>query len=149
MSKELFLKRLVDCRIKSNLSQAQFAKIMNVSQATIARQETGVSSPSVDMLEKYADFFNCSTDYLLGRNDQPDAYFFQKGNPARRSFGQRSAIRNARSIEAVCKRGAGDPPVSRGTSRLKVTAFSSRTESPPSKAAFRKRRGVFSSLLYL
>ena len=81
MSKELFLKRLVDCRIKSNLSQAQFAKIMNVSQATIARQETGVSSPSIDMLEKYADFFNCSTDYLLGRTDHPGAYFLKKENP--------------------------------------------------------------------
>ena len=82
MSKELFLKRLVDCRIKSNLSQAQFAKIMNVSQATIARQETGVSNPSIDMLEKYADFFNCSTDYLLGRTDQPGAYFLKKEIPS-------------------------------------------------------------------
>lgn len=78
MSKEMFLKRLVECRTKSNLSQAQFAKIMNVSQATIARQETGVSSPSLDMLEKYADFFNCSTDYLLGRTDRPDAYMIEK-----------------------------------------------------------------------
>ena len=61
--------------------QSTFAKIMNVSQATIARYETGVSAPSIDMLKKYADFFNCSTDYLLGRTDQPGGYFLKKENP--------------------------------------------------------------------
>ena len=32
------------------------------------------NKPSIETLEKIADYFDCSTDYLLGRTDNPDSH---------------------------------------------------------------------------
>ena len=62
--------RLKQLREKTGLSQAKFAKVLgDVSQPVIARYETGDCFPSYPVLIKIADYFNVSTDYLLGRTD--------------------------------------------------------------------------------
>ncbi len=64
--------RLKQLREKTGLSQAKFAKVLGgVSQPVIARYETGDFFPSYPVLIKMADYFNVSTDYLLGRTDNP------------------------------------------------------------------------------
>lgn len=78
MSKEVFGYRLASARKAMGLSQAELSKKLNVSQAAIAKQETGKNFPSIELLEDYADFFNVSTDYLLGRVDIPNGYLVQK-----------------------------------------------------------------------
>jgi len=40
-----------------------------MSQSTIALYETGDRKPDPDTINKIADFFDVSTDYLLGRSD--------------------------------------------------------------------------------
>lgn len=61
--------RLKAARNKKKLTQRQLAAKLNISQSTIALYETGNRNPDPDTLNKFADFFSVSVDYLLGRND--------------------------------------------------------------------------------
>lgn len=56
-------------RKEKGLSQIELAKAIKVSNGCIAMIETGKNEPTANTLLKYADFFQCSTDYLLGRED--------------------------------------------------------------------------------
>ena len=67
--------RVKQLREKTGLSQAKLAKALGgVSQPVIARYETGDCFPSYSVLIKIADYFNVSTDYLLGRTDNSVLY---------------------------------------------------------------------------
>ena len=46
---------LINARIKKNLTQTQIAKKAKTDQATISRLESGVSKPSVSLLQKIAN----------------------------------------------------------------------------------------------
>ncbi len=52
-------------------TQQEMADKLNVSQRTIASWEAGDRMPSYDVLIKIADTYMVSTDYLLGRSDEP------------------------------------------------------------------------------
>ena len=69
--KETIASRLKEVRVKNYLSQADVAKELNMTQAAIARYETGTNMPSPDVLNWYAERFNVSLDYLFGRSDNP------------------------------------------------------------------------------
>ena len=56
-------------RKEKGLSQVELAKALNISKACISMIEIGKNEPTAITLIKYADFFECSTDYLLGRED--------------------------------------------------------------------------------
>ena len=57
-----------ELRIEFKLSQQALAKIIGVSQKAIDFWERGVNEPKASYIIKLADFFNVSTDYLLGRD---------------------------------------------------------------------------------
>lgn len=59
------LKRL---RSEKNMTQNDVAKILKVDRSTYAKYETGDSSPDYEKLLTLSRIFNCSTDYLLGRD---------------------------------------------------------------------------------
>ena len=69
-----FGERLKDLRTKKGYTQKQVAEILKVGRATIAGYETKSIYPDYDKLIVLANLFDCSTDYLLGRNELP-AYF--------------------------------------------------------------------------
>lgn len=56
-------------RISRGLNQVELAKKLSVTKQTVSNWENDNIQPSIDMLERMADFFNVSTDYLLGRED--------------------------------------------------------------------------------
>ena len=58
---------LADLRKNVGLTQKEFALIFNVSEGTIAHYEQGITIPNVEILSKFADYFNVTVDYLLGR----------------------------------------------------------------------------------
>lgn len=64
-----FAERLKELREEMNISQNQLSKELKMSQAAISKWESGDRLPSVDLLWLLADYFKCSTDYLLGRVD--------------------------------------------------------------------------------
>lgn len=59
-------KRLKDLREDKKLSQAELAKAFGKSQVAISKYENGNRKVDYDTLNKYAEFFQVSTDYLLG-----------------------------------------------------------------------------------
>ncbi len=64
-----FTERLKSLRNEKNLSQAQLAKELNVSQRSISSWETGFRQPDFATLELIANYFEVSADYLLGLTD--------------------------------------------------------------------------------
>ena len=62
----MLAKRLKVLREQKHISQAELAKFLDVAQQTVASWEREKSSPNYDLLQKLADFFHVSTDYLLG-----------------------------------------------------------------------------------
>jgi transcriptional regulator with XRE-family HTH domain len=62
--------RIKQLRLEKSLTQVELAKIFNTSHATINRYEKGVNEPDSETINKFADYFNVSTDYLLGRTDE-------------------------------------------------------------------------------
>ncbi len=59
--------RITDLRTMSGLSQKELADRIDVPTSTLCRIEQGkIANVSNDVLIKLANFFNVSTDYLLG-----------------------------------------------------------------------------------
>ena len=65
----MFAEKLKELRFFKKLTQADFAKIIGVSQQTVASWENQRSFPNLEMLNNIADYFAVSADYLLGRNE--------------------------------------------------------------------------------
>ena len=57
-------------RVARGLNQVEFAKILGVSKQCVSNWENDNVMPSIEMLVKIADFFNVTTDYVLGRNEK-------------------------------------------------------------------------------
>lgn len=73
MKKELyshnFAPRLIQARNEMELSQRDFAEVLNISKSTIASYEVGRTEPSLEMLAKIAKATGHTTDYFLGLAD--------------------------------------------------------------------------------
>lgn len=63
-------KRLRDMREDKDLKQRELAEMLNVSQTTYSRYESGELDIPRAALIKLADFYNVSVDYILGRTDK-------------------------------------------------------------------------------
>ena len=63
------MNRIKELREKRKLSQSALAEKFTLSQQTISAYERGERDPDTDTLNKLADFFNVSIDYLLGKED--------------------------------------------------------------------------------
>ena len=66
---KIFAERLLELRKIKGLSQAELSKKLDVSVSVICYWETDRSEPTAPNLDKIADFFGVSVDYLLGRTD--------------------------------------------------------------------------------
>ena len=66
--------RLRDLREDHDLTQAEIAVLLCVSQATYSRYETGTLGIPHSSLEVLADYYKTSVDYLLGRTNNPKPY---------------------------------------------------------------------------
>ncbi|RIJ65500.1 helix-turn-helix domain-containing protein [Rummeliibacillus sp. POC4] len=60
--------RIKQLRERYNISQKDFAQKINVSNVVLSRYESDERKPDYDTLEKIADYFEVSVDYLLGRS---------------------------------------------------------------------------------
>ena len=76
MDKEVIAQRLKTLRESARLSQAKMARELGIMQPLIAKYETAVNIPSYPVLLKYADYFDVSCDYLLGRADTPQGKLY-------------------------------------------------------------------------
>lgn len=64
----MFANQIKYLRQTRELNQVQLAEKLGVAKQSVSNWENDNIMPSVEMLEKIADFFSVSTDYLLGRD---------------------------------------------------------------------------------
>lgn len=57
-------------RLSKKLSRKDIEQKLGITERNIKSYELGTSKPSLDVLVKLADFYEVSTDYLLGREEQ-------------------------------------------------------------------------------
>ena len=69
-----YYKRLRDMREDADLTQKKVAENLGMSQPQYNRYEQGYRDLPTDILIRLADMYNTSTDYLLGRTDDPLPY---------------------------------------------------------------------------
>ena len=63
-------KRIRDLREDRDLTQTQVAQFLGMSQTGYSKYETGENDIPTAILLKLADFYQTTTDYLLGRTDE-------------------------------------------------------------------------------
>lgn len=63
--------RLRELRKQKHISQIRLAIDLGMTQNCISRFETGTRRPDYDTLICFADYFDVSIDYLVGRTDNP------------------------------------------------------------------------------
>ena len=68
----MFIERLKKQRKKEKLTQKDIATFLNISQPAYQQFESGKKKMNLETMEKLADYFNVSIDYLLGKTDIPD-----------------------------------------------------------------------------
>ncbi len=61
--------RIKILREEKGLKQDELAKIIDVSPSTIGMYEINKREPNNEITLKLAEYFNVSTDYLLGKSD--------------------------------------------------------------------------------
>jgi repressor LexA len=61
--------RLKKAREKRRFSQLEVAKKLGISNGTLSGYERNYRDPDTEMLQKLADFYEVTTDYLLGRDN--------------------------------------------------------------------------------
>lgn len=63
--------KIIKLRQDKGITQEELAKLIPVDQSMISYYEKNKKKPSTEVLEKIADIFDVSVDYLLGRTDDP------------------------------------------------------------------------------
>ncbi len=64
-----FKNRVLELMHEKNIKQIALADAIGLTQATLSRNINGIHEPKADVVQKIAQFFNVSTDYLLGNTD--------------------------------------------------------------------------------
>ena len=64
--------RLKELREARGISQLKLAMDLSMAQNSISRYENGEREADYETLIRFADYFNVSIDYLLGRTDNPE-----------------------------------------------------------------------------
>ena len=67
----MHFQRLEDIRSDRDLTQKEVAEILNMRTEVYRRYEKGILEIPVWALIKLADYYETSTDYILGRTDNP------------------------------------------------------------------------------
>lgn len=97
--------QLIQLRKDKKVTQKEVADHIQVSRVTYTQYETGSRMPSLAVIYRLADYFNVSTDYLLGRSENPshdpttEDQLFQK----RKVLFDKSAKASAKDLDKVIK----------------------------------------------
>ena len=67
----MYFRRIYDLGEDRDIKQKTVAEYLGMDPTVYRRYEKGVRSVPVDVIIKLADYYHVSTDYLLGRTDDP------------------------------------------------------------------------------
>lgn len=76
----MFNEQLKKYRELQNLTQQQVANYLCITQACYNRYEKGIREPSLDILKKICNLFECTPDELLEFECQPNRNSVQVNN---------------------------------------------------------------------
>ena len=65
------VERILDLMEKTKTTDIMLIKSIGLSNGQVGKWRNGTAKPSAENIKKLADYFNVSTDYLLGRTDDP------------------------------------------------------------------------------
>lgn len=68
----MFAHRLKYLRKKRNLTLKELGAKFGLAESTISGYENRTRKPDIETVEKLADFFDVTVDFLLGRSDSPN-----------------------------------------------------------------------------
>ena len=83
---EIFKERLKAARELRQMKQSELAERAKLPPSSIAHFEAGSRKPSFDTLRRLANALEVTTDYLLGRVDEPG--LAEAGDPLYRDMGK-------------------------------------------------------------
>lgn len=94
---------MANLRKELNMSQAELAEKLGVSQQTISKYERGTREPDNETLAKLAEIFDCSIDYLLGKTDIRNPYkdFIKKAKEQYGPRGKKQAEELLQNIQSL------------------------------------------------
>ena len=78
--------RLRTLRESVQVSQSRMAKTFGIGQSSVFRYESGSASPPLEVLIKYADYFDVSMDYIFGRTDDPHGTSYENKPKIEKSY---------------------------------------------------------------
>ena len=67
----MYFQRLKDLREDKDMKQVQIAELLGIQQTVYSRYERGFQNIPIEHLLFLADYYNVSTDFMLGRTDNP------------------------------------------------------------------------------
>ena len=67
----MYFRRLRDLREDRDLKQTDVAALLGIRQTVYSRYERGCQNLPLEHLLALADYYGVSTDYILGRTDNP------------------------------------------------------------------------------
>ena len=70
---KIVAKNIIALRKSKNLTQQDFAKVLNYSDKTVSKWELGYAIPSVETLKQIADYFGVSVDFFLEPHEEVSA----------------------------------------------------------------------------
>lgn len=62
--------KIYSLRVAKGMTQEQLAAILCVSSAAVSKWERNLANPSIEILWELADYFECSIDWLVGREEK-------------------------------------------------------------------------------
>ena len=65
------MNRIKLLRTERGIKQAELAAFLNVGQNTLSNWESDKHSPDFETVKKISDFFETTSDYILGLSDDP------------------------------------------------------------------------------
>ena len=79
--------KIKELRLEKGLLQKDLAIQLGVARNTITQYEKNLANPSYEVLIAIAKFFNVSTDFLLGIEDETGRKNFQVKNNINTNYG--------------------------------------------------------------
>lgn len=63
--------KIRELRLSKNLTQQELGNLMHIRKQTVYKWEKGINIPDSETLSKLASVLECTTDYLVGKSDNP------------------------------------------------------------------------------
>lgn len=70
----MYFPRLRDLREDKDMKQVEIAEILGIQQTVYSRYERGFQNIPIEFLIALAEFYNTSTDYILGLTNETNPY---------------------------------------------------------------------------